>query len=137
MSAATVRTPAETADDRRNVLTKLYRAFNNRDIDEALAHLAPGVDWANGMTGGREAGREAVRRYWTKQWSEVDSRAEPLAIDFDESGKAHVRVDLLVRSLDGKVLLNRQAVHVYEFDGPFISRMTIVELEKQDDEEDE
>jgi hypothetical protein len=123
--------------DRRDVLTKLYRAFNDRDIDGALEHLVPGVDWPNGMTGGREHGREAVRRYWTKQWSEVDSRAEPLAIDFDERGKAHVRVDLLVKSLDGKVLLNRQAEHVYEFEGPFIARMTIVEFEKLNEDEDE
>ncbi len=137
MSAAAVRAPAQAAADRRDVLTKIYRDFNSRDIDGVLEHLAPGVDWPNGMTGGREVGREAVRRYWTKQWSEVDSRAEPLAIDFDESGKAHVRVDLLVKSLDGKILLNRQAEHVYEFDGPFISRMTIVELEKLDDDEDE
>jgi hypothetical protein len=116
---------------------ELYRAFNDRDIDGALAHLAPGVDWANGMTGGREIGREAVRRSWTKQWSAVDSRAEPLEITFDDAGNAHVRVDQLVRSLDGKVLMNRQAEHVYEFEGPFISRMTIVEIEQADDEDDE
>jgi hypothetical protein len=137
MSAAAVRPPAETADDRRVVLMKLYRDFNNRDIDAVLERLAPGVDWPNGMAGGREVGREAVRRYWTKQWSEVDSRAEPLAIEFDGAGKAHVRVDQLVRSLDGKVLMNRQAEHVYEFEGPFISRMTIVEPEEQDDEDED
>lgn len=116
---------------------ELYRDFNNRDIDSVLDHLAPGVDWPNGMTGGREVGREAVRRYWTKQWSEIDPRVEPLEIAFDDAGKAHVRVDQLVRSLDGKVLLNRQVEHVYEFDGPFIVRMIIVEAEQVDEDEDE
>lgn len=115
----------------------LYRAFNDRDIDGALEHLAPGVDWPNGMTGGREVGREAVRRYWTKQWNEIDPRVEPLEITFDASGKAHVRVDQLVRSLEGKVLLNRQVEHAYEFEGPFISRMTIIEPTKVDEDEDE
>jgi hypothetical protein len=125
------------SEEQRKTLMQIYRDFNTRNTEGVLEHLAPGVDWPNGMTGGREHGREAVRRYWTKQWSEVDSRAEPLAIDFDQSGNAHVRVDLLVKALDGKVLMNRQAEHVYEFEGPFISRMTIVEPEEQDDEDED
>ena len=32
------------------------------------------------------------------------------------------------RALDGEILQNRQVEHVFEFDGPFISRMTIVGL---------
>ena len=123
--------------DKEQTIAAIYRAFNARDIDGVLNHLEPDVDWPNGMTGGREVGREAVRRYWTKQWSEIDPRVEPLAIEFDDAGKAHVRVDQLVRSLEGKVLLNRQVEHVYEFEGPFISRMTIVETEQVDEDEDE
>jgi ketosteroid isomerase-like protein len=123
--------------DRRDVLMELYRAFNDRDIDAALEHLAPEVDWPNGMTGGRVHGRDAVRRYWQKQWSEIDPRVEPLEITEDEAGRAHVRVDQLVRSLDGKILQNRQIEHVYEFAGPFISRMTIVEPEEIEDDTDE
>lgn len=124
-------------DDRRNTLMQLYRDFNDRNLDAAIENLAPGVDWPNGMEGGRMEGRDAVRAYWTKQWSEVDSRAEPVEITFDPDGKARVRVDLLVRSPDGKILVNRQAEHVYEFSGPFIARMTIVEIPQPDDEEDE
>ena len=79
-------------DARRATLMDLYRSFNARDIDGVLAHLAPGVDWPNGWEGGREHGREAVRSYWTRQWREIDPRVEPLAIDFDGEGRAHVRV---------------------------------------------
>jgi hypothetical protein len=128
---------AQLTTDRRDVLTKIYRDFNARDIDSVLEHLAPGVDWPNGTTGGREVGREAVRRYWQKQWGEINPRVEPLAIETDDAGKVHVRVDQLVRSLDGKILQNRQVEHVYEFEGPFISRMTIVEPEKHDDDDEE
>jgi hypothetical protein len=124
------------SEDRRKTLMQLYRDFNDRNIDGVLAHLAPGVDWPN-MSGGREAGRDAVRAYWTKQWSEVDPRVEPLEIAFDAEGRAHVRVDQLVRSLDGKILLNRDVEHVYEFSGPFIARMTIVEIPQPDDDEEE
>ena len=123
-------------DARRATLMELYRAFNARDIDGVLSHLAPGVDWPNGWEGGREHGREAVRDYWTRQWKEIDPRVEPLAIDFDEAGKAHVRVHQLVRSLDGKVLSDSKVGHVYEFKGPFIARMTIVPAPPDEDEDD-
>jgi hypothetical protein len=125
------------AANHREALMNLYRAFNQRDIDVVLAHLAPGVDWPNGMTGGRVAGRDAVRAYWLKQWSEINPRVEPLDINTAVDGSVHVRVDQLVRSLDGKILDNKQIEHVYEFDGPFIKRMTIVDARKaEDDEED-
>ena len=122
--------------DRRRALTTMYRAFNDRDVDGALAHLAPGVDWPNGMTGGRINGRDAVRTSWLKQWKEIDSRVEPLEIDMTVDG-ATVRVDQLVKSLDGKILSNRQVEHVYTFDGPFIARMVIVDRGEGSDDDDD
>lgn len=123
-------------DARRETLMQLYRSFNARDIDGVLAHLAPGVDWPNGWEGGRERGREAVRSYWTRQWAAIDPRVEPLAIDFDGDGRAHVRVHQLVRSPDGQIVDDRKVEHVYEFNGPFIERMTIVPAAPEEDEED-
>jgi hypothetical protein len=123
-------------DARRATLMDLYRSFNARDIEGVLAHLAPGVDWPNAWEGGREHGREAVRSYWTRQWREIDPRVEPLAIDFDGEGRAHVRVHQLVRSLDGQIVDDRKVEHVYEFNGPFIERMTIVPAAPEEDEED-
>jgi SnoaL-like domain len=124
------------SDARRTMLMDLYRSFNARDIDEVLSHLAPGVEWPNGWEGGYEHGRDAVRAYWTRQWREIDARVEPLAIDFDDAGKAHVRVHQLVRSLDGKVLSDSKVEHVYEFNGPFVQRMTIVAAAPDTDEDD-
>jgi hypothetical protein len=124
-------------DARRQMLMDLYRSFNERDIDAVLAHLAPDVDWPIGMSGGREHGREAVRSYWTWQWRGIDPRVEPLSIDFDGEGRAHVRVQQLIRSRDGKIESNRKLEHVYEFNGPFVQRMTVVPLpgEEEDDED--
>jgi hypothetical protein len=121
----------------RKTLMQLYRDFNDRNLEGALEHLAPGVDWPNATTGGRVSGRDGVRAYWTKQWSEIDPRVEPLEITFDAEGRAHVRVDQLVRSLDGKVLVNQDIEHVYEFSGPFIARMTIVEIPQEDDDDED
>ena len=123
---------------RREALMSLYRAFNARDIDAAVSRLAPEVDWPNGITGGRERGPSAVRRYWEEQWQETDPRVEPLKIDFDDAGDAHVRVHQLLRGLDGAILEDRKIEHVYSFEGPFIKTMTIVDRdpEPDDDEED-
>ena len=121
--------------ERRHALAEMYRAFNQRDIDGALVHLAPGVDWPNAQNGGRVVGRDAVRAYWLKQWSEIDPRVEPLEIDLTPGG-ATVRVDQLVKSLDGKILSNHRVEHVYTFDGPFITRMTIVDRGESGDEEE-
>jgi hypothetical protein len=127
-------------DRRREVLMEVYRAFNTRDIDAVLNHMTPDVDWPNGMTGGRKHGRAAVRKYWERQWKEIDPRVDPLQIDFDALRNAHVRVHQLVRSLDGAVLHDKKIEHVYSFDGPFISRMDIVDADphpEADVDEDE
>ena len=118
------------------MLMDLYRSFNERDMEALLVHLAPGVEWPNGWEGGYEHGREAVRAYWTRQWAAIDPRVEPLAIDFDRQGRAHVRVHQLVRSLDGKILDDRKVEHLYEFNGPFIARMTIVPLPDEEEEDE-
>jgi len=122
--------------DRRHALEQMYRAFNDRDIAGVLAHLTPWVDWPNAATGERLMGRDAVRLYWQKQWQETDPRVEPLEIDMTPNG-ATVRVDQLVKDRNGKVLSNRQIEHVYEFEGPFISKMTIVDRGEGDEEEDD
>ncbi len=123
--------------DPRGMLMDLYRAFNQRDIDAVLVHLAPNVDWPNGMTGGREVGHAAVRAYWERQWAEINPVVEPITIDVDAAGRARVKVDRLVRSLDGKVLDHRHVEHIYQFEGPFISRMDIMPLAPEPDEDDE
>jgi hypothetical protein len=128
------------ADDsrRRDVLETVYRAFNDRDAESALVHMAPDVDWPDVAAGGWLSGREAVRADWRKQWAESDPRVEPMRIEFPGDGKAHVRVDQLTRDRAGRIVVNGQVEHVYEFDGPFIKRMTIVEAAPEaDDDEDE
>jgi len=126
-----------SAAARRAMLEALYRAFNQRDIDAVLEHLAPGVDWPNATTGGRVRGREAVRAYWLKQWKEIDPTVEPMRIDMAADGSAHVLVDQMIRSLDGEILQNRQVEHVYEFNGAFITRMTIIGREQGEVDRDD
>jgi limonene-1,2-epoxide hydrolase len=123
--------------DPTRMLEDLYRAFNQRDVDGVLANMGPGVEWPNAETGGVVTGHDALRAYLTALWKKADTIIEPVRIDVDAAGRARVRVDQLVRSRDGKVLDHSQFEHLYEFNGPFISRMTSMPLpeEPEDDEE--
>ncbi len=129
-------TRADVDARRREVIEALCDAFNERDIDAALSHLAPGVDWPNGMTAGRIHGRDAVRQYWLARWRDADPVVKPMRIDFAADDTVRVRVDQLVRDLAGKILQNGQVEHVYTFDGAFIVRMMIVDAEPDDEDEE-
>jgi limonene-1,2-epoxide hydrolase len=118
------------------MLEGLYRALYQRDADAALADMGPGVEWPNEETGGTVTGHDALRAYWTALWKKADVIVEPVRIDPTATG-ARVLVDRLVRSLDGKVLDHRQFEHVYEFNGPFISRMTSTPLPEEPEDDDD
>jgi hypothetical protein len=110
---------------RETKLRLLYEAFNARDVDTALAGMTADVDWANGWEGGRVHGREAVRDYWQRQWSEIDSSAEPTAIEERPDGSVVVTVRLVARDRDGKVINDSIGHHVYDFRDDLVERMTI------------
>ncbi|HKE81118.1 MAG TPA: nuclear transport factor 2 family protein [Solirubrobacteraceae bacterium] len=107
-------------------LTAVYAAFNARDIDTILEHLAPDVDWPNAREGGRLHSREAVRAYWTRQWAAIDPSVEPVGFEERPDGTIAVDVRQVVKDLDGVVVSEGRVVHVYEFrpDG-LVARMDV------------
>jgi hypothetical protein len=109
----------------REFLESLYRAFNTRDLETALAGMHPDVDWPNGLEGGRVEGHSGVREYWTRQWASVDSSAEPQGFSTDETGRTVVDVHLVIRDLNGNLLVDRMAQHVYEMQEGLVLRMEI------------
>jgi len=111
----------------RDLLVKVYSAFNRRDVESILAVMHPDVEWPNGMEGGWVHGREGVRAYWTRQWGMVDPHVEPVAFKTDEGGKIVVDVHQVVRDLAGAVLLDRTVQHAYLFDHGLIRSMEIRE----------
>jgi ketosteroid isomerase-like protein len=110
---------------RQELLRSMYEAFNARDVDTCLTAMTPDVDWANGWEGGRVVGRDAVRDYWQRQWAEIDSTAEPTAITDRPDGTIEVAVHLVARDKTGKLLSDGEGLHVYEFRGDLVERMTI------------
>jgi ketosteroid isomerase-like protein len=113
------------ASHREELLRSLYRAFNARDVETCLAAMTADVDWANGWEGGRVVGRDAVRDYWQRQWAAIDSTAEPTAVRERPDGTTEVAVHLVGRDGAGQVLFDEHGLHVYEFEGALVRRMTI------------
>jgi hypothetical protein len=107
------------------LLTAAYEAFNRCDIDAVLALMSPGVDWPNGMEGGRVLGREEVRAYWKRQWGILDPHVEPLGMAQDDAGEWVVEVHQVVRDLGGTILVDQMVRHIYTIREGLIERMEI------------
>jgi hypothetical protein len=113
--------------DTTTTIKRAYAAFNNRDIDGALALMTVDVSWPKASEGGKVIGKEAIRAYWTRQWSEFDPHVEPLAITAAEGGKVRVTVHQLVKSLGGAVLADSEVRHVFTVRDGLIAAMDLAD----------
>ncbi len=111
------------------LIAQIYSAFNQRDIDGALAHMSESVSWPKASEGGRVVGKQEIRAYWTRQWKEFDPQVEPIEVIEREAGKTDVRVHQLVRSLGGDVLSDSEVWHAYIIANDLIERMDLKESE--------
>ena len=109
----------------KRLIAQAYSAFNQRDIDSALALMSENVNWPKASEGGRVVGKEEIRSYWTRQWKEFDPHVEPLEVIEREGGITDVRVHQLVKSLGGDVLSDSEMWHVYTIANGLIERMDL------------
>jgi hypothetical protein len=108
-----------------DLIHRIYAAFNQRDIDGALAGMSDGVSWPKASEGGRAVGKQAIREYWTRQWQQFDPEVHPLEVLDGGAGEVQVRVHQLVRSLQGQVLSDSEVWHVYTLVNGVIERMDL------------
>jgi hypothetical protein len=113
----------------KSIIAQAYSAFNQRNIDGALALMSDSVSWPKASEGGRVVGKEEIRAYWTRQWKEFNPRVDPLEVLDQGKGRIHVRVHQLVKSLDGNVLSDSEVWHVYTIANGLIERMDLGESE--------
>ena len=113
----------------QTLIAKAYSAFNQRNVDGALALMSENVSWPKASEGGRVVGKEEIRAYWTRQWKEFDPHVEPVEVIDHDGSKAEVRVHQLVRSLTGEVLSDSEVWHVYTLANGLIERMDLKESE--------
>jgi hypothetical protein len=115
--------------DTENLIAQVYSAFNQRDIDGALASMSDSVSWPKASEGGRVIGKEEIRAYWSRQWREFDPHVDPLEVIDQGAGRTHVRVHQLVKSLGGDVLSDSEVWHIYTIANGLIERMDLGESE--------
>lgn len=117
-------------DNADSVLSRIYAAFNRRDIDSVLEALHPAVDWPNGWEGGRVTGPEEVRSYWIRQWAAIDPTVVPIAFEHKSDDRVVVRVHQTVRDSTGNILNDGEVLHIYTFEKGLIKAMDIAGEEK-------
>ncbi len=106
---------------------RVYKAFNDGDIEGMIALLCPDVDWANPLKGGRERGHASVRRFWAQATELFDCRLMPLSIQADHRGRIVVDAYQTIRDGGGKPLAHQRMRHVLTFRGELIQRVDLRE----------
>ena len=110
------------------LLRAAYAAFNARDIDAALATMAPDVAWPKAFKGGFARGHQEVRAYWTEQWSEIDPHVEPASFRPEAAGRILVDVHQVVRDLAGAVVADGHVGHRFTIESGLIRAMEVCSL---------
>src|SRR5687768_14904781 len=68
----------------RELLQRLYSAFNEQDVERALEVIHPDAVWANGMEGGLLNGHQSICEYWSRQWSYITWHVRPIGFDMTD-----------------------------------------------------
>jgi hypothetical protein len=118
----------------QTLIAHAYAAFNQRNVDGALALMSENVSWPKASEGGRAVGKEEIRAYWTRQWQQFDPHVEPIEVIDREEGKTDVRVHQLVKSLSGDVLSDSEVWHLYTIANGLIERMDIKERDSNSEQ---
>lgn len=110
--------------DHQALLTRLYEAFNRKDIEAVVAALHPDVDWPDLLDGGRLRGREAVRDYWKRQFAIISPEATPIEFGERPGGGLSVKIHYVVRAADGGGLWTDEVTtNIFSFRDGLILRM--------------
>lgn len=107
------------------LLRTAYAAFNARDIDAALATMAPDVAWPRAFKGDFVRGHREVRDYWTEQWAEIDPHVEPTSFHPEDGGRVLVAVHQVVRDRAGAVLADARVGHRFTIECGLIQAMEV------------
>lgn len=109
----------------KDVIHKAYNAFNERNIENALASMQTDVQWSKAWEGGYISGHNEIKQYWTRQWAEINPNVEPVGFAERENGSLEVKVHQNVKDLNGNLMFDGTVLHVYTFEDGLIKTMDI------------
>ena len=110
----------------KTLIATVYSAFNERDIERALAFMGDTISWPKASEGGRVVGKEQIRAYWIRQWKEFDPHVEPIEV-IDRGVECDVKVHQIVKSLSGDILSDGEVWHRFTIGEGLIERMDVGE----------
>ncbi|WP_345954571.1 nuclear transport factor 2 family protein [Mucilaginibacter sp. PAMB04168] len=110
---------------KQELIESAYAAFNARDIGAILQVMHPDVKWSKAWEGDYANGHNEVSAYWERQWKEIDPKVTPVGFYERENGTLEVKVDQLVKDLEGNILFEGKVTHVYLINDGLLQRMDI------------
>lgn len=113
------------ANEFEDIIQKAYKAFNERNIDNALSTMQPDVQWSKAWEGGYISGHNEIREYWTRQWTEINPKVEPVGFTERANGSLEVKVHQNVKDLEDGLIFDGTVKHVYTFQDGLIRTMDI------------
>jgi NAD(P)-dependent dehydrogenase (short-subunit alcohol dehydrogenase family) len=113
------------ARSHEDLVRRAYLAFNDREIDTAIALMAPDVDWPNLSDGGFVHGRDQVRNHWRKQFGQAVPQIEIAEVTETSDGRVEAHVRQIVHDLKGIKLSDSRLIHVFTIDHDRIARMEV------------
>lgn len=111
----------------QEILSQVYAAFNDRNIDRVLAWMSEDVNWPKASEGGKVIGKQAIREYWTRQWAAFDPHVDILEVVERQDGKTEVKVHQLVKNLAGEIIADDEVWHIYTIEDNRIRSMDLLE----------
>lgn len=101
--------------DHKALLTRLYEAFNRKDIDAVVGFMHADVSWPNLFDNRQMTGREALRGMWRDQFAKIDPEGTPISMTVLDDGRVAVKVAYVVRTLDGRLFTEEVVTNTYRF----------------------
>jgi hypothetical protein len=110
--------------DRKALLTRLYKAFNDKDVVTLVEGMHPAVSWPDLLEGGRIEGRAALADYWARQFLLVTPEATPVEMRELSDDRVLVRLHYFVKAAEGGgVWADEITTNTFTFLGDQIVRM--------------
>jgi ketosteroid isomerase-like protein len=108
-----------------DLVRRAYRAFNDRDIEAAVALMHPEVSWPDATTGEIIRGSHALRWHWRTVFGHMHPILELDDLRERSDGLLEAVVRHILRDPDGTVLQDDRLVHLFTIEDGLIKRVEI------------